>query len=79
MTIDASRRAALVGLRDDHYRVLHREANRLRVPRSRLLEALLDFALESLRNIDDDELIVRMERPKLLPEAHKPKERGVGR
>ena|SRR5262249_22016900 len=46
---DKPRAVALFGCRLDHLAFLDEEAKRLNVPRSRLLEALLDFAIECLR------------------------------
>jgi hypothetical protein len=50
MSLDAPRRAAVVALRVDHLRFLDDEAARMHVPRSRLLEGLLDFVFDLRRD-----------------------------
>lgn len=67
------RRVALLGLQAAHLDYLDAEADRLNVPRSRLLEALLDFAIECLRDgrllLPGDEIVVDPEPPTSTPSS----------
>jgi hypothetical protein len=62
MPVEVPRHATILGVRSDHLSFLDSEAERLNLPRSRVLEALLEFALELLsgeRLIVDGCLVAR--------------------